>query len=241
MSTTFACRACRTPIRRRSSTPQRVGIGAPLLRVDKGAVRARIEALPWVEKADVETKLPGTLRITVHERVPVAYVRRDDTHVAVLAADGHVITDLPAPLDGLVEVRGAAKVPAGRWHVATGRRGRSRARAAAGARDARRGAIDVAGDSVKLALSTGGEVRLCSPGDLAAKGAAAVAVIARLGTDTVRVHRRVRAVVAGRGRGPGCLTRVSARAAEGVCFRARAPLQSRRIPQGDVNLNLNLS
>ena len=35
---------------------------------------------------------------------------------------------------------------------------------------------------MKLALSTGGEVRLCSPGDLAAKGAAAVAVIARLGT-----------------------------------------------------------
>jgi cell division protein FtsQ len=157
-----------------------VAIGAPLLRVDKGAVRARIEALPWVEKADVASKLPGTLSITVHERVPVAYARRDDAHVAVLDANGHVITDLPAPLAGLVEVRGVAKVPAaGGTLQPSGAAGVVLALPPELA--ARVGAIDVSDDAVKLVLSAGGEVRLCTPADLAAKGAAALAVIDRLG------------------------------------------------------------
>jgi cell division protein FtsQ len=157
-----------------------VDLGAPLLRVDEGSVRARIEQLPWVEHADVDTELPGTLRITVRERVPVAYARRDDAHVAVLDARGYVITELPAPLDGLVEVRGAAKIPP--------IRGTLKPAGAAGVVQAvppelaaRVSAVDVRGDGVALVLATGGEVRLCAADDLDAKGAAALAVIARLG------------------------------------------------------------
>src|SRR5262245_24462168 len=61
-----------------------VEAGAPLLRVDTGAVRERIEGIPWIERAEVDKKFPGTVHITVHERVPVAFVRRNDAAFTVL-------------------------------------------------------------------------------------------------------------------------------------------------------------
>ena len=88
-----------------------VRLGAPLLRVDTGAVAARVERMPWVASAKVSRALPGTLRITVTERVPVAWVRRDDAHVVLLASDGTAIADAAAPPAGLVEVPRRAARP----------------------------------------------------------------------------------------------------------------------------------
>jgi cell division protein FtsQ len=159
--------------------------GAALLRVDTGAVRGRLEQLPWVERADVDAKLPGTLRITIHERVPVAYVRRDDATVVVLDAAGFAIADLPAPLAGLVEVRGAQRVPPVAGTLAPfGAAGVVQALPAELA--GRVAVIQLSGDQlgggdVALALHGGGEVRLCAPVDLEAKGASALAVLQRLG------------------------------------------------------------
>ncbi len=154
--------------------------GAPLLRVDTGAVAARVERLPWVASAKVSRALPGTLRITVTERVPVAWVRRDDAHVALLAADGTAIADTDAAPPGLVEVRGARHIPATGARLAP-----ARAAGAAAAMPAelaaRVVAVDVTADATTLVLGGGDQVRLCTPTDLAAKGAAAIAVMQQLG------------------------------------------------------------
>jgi cell division protein FtsQ len=157
-----------------------VETGEPLLRVDTGAVQARVEEIPWIERAEVDKRYPGTLQITVHERVPVAYVRRDDATVTVLDANGFAITDLPSPPAGLFEVRDAEKVPpvGGTLEPANAA---GVVRALPPALATRVVAIDLGGDGVALVLDTGGEVRLCAPVDLEAKGAAAVAVLERLG------------------------------------------------------------
>jgi cell division protein FtsQ len=53
-----------------------VPIGTPLARLDTAQVRARVAALREVESVEVERGWPTTLRIVVHERVPVAVVQR---------------------------------------------------------------------------------------------------------------------------------------------------------------------
>ena len=49
-----------------------VSVGEPLAKVDVDAVRARVAALPPIESAGVERGWPGTLRIRVRERTPIA-------------------------------------------------------------------------------------------------------------------------------------------------------------------------
>jgi cell division protein FtsQ len=54
-----------------------VPMGRPLARVDTGAVRRRVAALPGVESVRVVRAWPSTVRIEVTEREPVAVVQRD--------------------------------------------------------------------------------------------------------------------------------------------------------------------
>lgn len=58
--------------------------GSPLIRLDTGAVQRRVEALPDVASAKVDTSFPSTVTITVVERVPVGVVK---------AAGGFVLVD----------------------------------------------------------------------------------------------------------------------------------------------------
>ncbi|RKS74506.1 cell division protein FtsQ [Actinomadura pelletieri DSM 43383] len=70
-----------------------VDLGTPMARLGTGAVRERVERLREVESAEVERDWPGTVRIVVRERVPVAVVERGgryhqvDRH-GVVVADG---------------------------------------------------------------------------------------------------------------------------------------------------------
>jgi len=54
---------------------------------DAGAVERRLESDPWVARATVSRSLPGTIRISVVERAPVAMIR-DGRGFTLLAADG---------------------------------------------------------------------------------------------------------------------------------------------------------
>jgi cell division protein FtsQ len=56
-----------------------VADGTPLLRVDVGAVRARVARLPQVASVQVTRGWPATLVITLTERVPVAVVQSGGT------------------------------------------------------------------------------------------------------------------------------------------------------------------
>lgn len=70
-----------------------IDLGTPMARLGTGAVRDRVERLREVESAEVERHWPGTVRILVREREPVAVFERDgryhriDRH-GVVVADG---------------------------------------------------------------------------------------------------------------------------------------------------------
>ncbi len=50
--------------------------GDALLGFDPGAIRSRLVALPWVREAAVQRQLPGTVRIRIVERLPLALWQR---------------------------------------------------------------------------------------------------------------------------------------------------------------------
>lgn len=58
-------------------TAAAVPMGMPLARVDLDAVESRVLRLPQVKSVLVERQWPGTVRIEVRERVPVATVSRN--------------------------------------------------------------------------------------------------------------------------------------------------------------------
>jgi cell division protein FtsQ len=49
--------------------------GTPLVRLDTEAIRRRVQRLPEIASAKVDTAFPSTVTITVTDRTPVAYVR----------------------------------------------------------------------------------------------------------------------------------------------------------------------
>lgn len=59
-----------------------IAIGHDLFGIDKGQVRRRLEALPWVRQARVRTKLPATLVLEVEEYVPVVLVAGGELFLA---------------------------------------------------------------------------------------------------------------------------------------------------------------
>ncbi len=68
-----------------------VDSGVPLLSIDLERIRAQLEMLPWVKKAEVSRILPGKLKINITEREPFALWQQDGT-VRLIDETGHVIT-----------------------------------------------------------------------------------------------------------------------------------------------------
>jgi cell division protein FtsQ len=67
-----------------------VARGMPILGLDLGLAKTRLEALPWVRVADVERLLPDTIMVRLSERRPLAFWQRHGTLVLV-ADDGTII------------------------------------------------------------------------------------------------------------------------------------------------------
>lgn len=51
-------------------------VGDPIMGFDIAMVRDRIEALPWIQSAAVERRLPGVVRVRIVEREPIALWQR---------------------------------------------------------------------------------------------------------------------------------------------------------------------
>lgn len=156
-----------------------VRVHDPLVFVNSGAVATRVHRLPWVRSVSVRRDFPSTLRVAVTEYVPTAYVRAS-SGVVLVADDGRVIARAPKPAPHTVEVRGVRRLPdIGSTLAPTGVAAIvPQLPHALGARVA---AIDVSGGGLALVLRAGGEIRLGNADDLAAKAAAAQAVLAHLG------------------------------------------------------------
>lgn len=73
-----------------------VDTGAPLLRVDTGAIADRVRGLDAVARAEVTRVWPHTLRISVVERRPLGVIRTDDGY-GVLGSDGVVYRTVAGP------------------------------------------------------------------------------------------------------------------------------------------------
>jgi cell division protein FtsQ len=162
------------PVEYRAEARRAVDVtrGEALLLVDTGAVEARLEALPWVEDAEVWRDLPGTLRATVVPRVTVAWARTAAGRVQLVGRTGVVFGEATEPPVGHPELPVVSPVAA---RVAAALPDGLRERVSAVVVD------DPAGSGIRLRLVDGPEVRMGEPRELRAKAAAAAAVIAAHG------------------------------------------------------------
>jgi cell division protein FtsQ len=85
--------------------------GAPILGFSPAELRDRLEALPWIEKASVQRRLPHHVHIAVTERAPYALWQRQG-RFALIDRSGRVIVENDvASFAGLPLVVGAGAAP----------------------------------------------------------------------------------------------------------------------------------
>ena len=88
----------------------RIDRGDTMAGVDTARSADRIERLPWVERATVTRRWPGTIEIEVTEREPLAVVVVAEGRVALVDEDGRVLevmrSQTPTGLPEVTGVRG---------------------------------------------------------------------------------------------------------------------------------------
>lgn len=157
--------------------------GDPVLGFLPGRVAARVETLPWVERARVVRDLPGAVRIDVVPRVPVGWVRAG-ARFLVVDAGGRVIERADAGPWGIPELTGLADLAPLGGEV----RPRSLAAAAAALGPELRlrvGNVDLADGSVTAQVAFGPQLRFGTPERMGLKARVAAAVLASLGPEPV--------------------------------------------------------
>jgi cell division protein FtsQ len=80
--------------------------GAPILGVSVEEVRNRLEAMPWVEHATVQRRLPQHIHIVVKEREPFALWQRQGRFALIDRAGRVIVENDVAPFAGLPLVVG---------------------------------------------------------------------------------------------------------------------------------------
>lgn len=73
-----------------------VAIGQPILGFDTEAAKARLEELPWVESASVGRFLPGTIRVRLEERKPLALWQHGGAFSLIDGEGGVIVSSLSA-------------------------------------------------------------------------------------------------------------------------------------------------
>jgi cell division protein FtsQ len=84
--------------------------GTPLIRVDLGAVRDRVQSVAGVQTATVARDWPGTVRVTVTPRVPIAVVAANSA-LYLMDASGVPYATVAERPAGLVSLRLATPGP----------------------------------------------------------------------------------------------------------------------------------
>jgi cell division protein FtsQ len=74
-----------------------VRLGEPLVRLDTGVVRDRVEAVEEVETVRVERRWPATVRIVVRERTPIVAVQHDNRFLQIDRYGVTVVTSAARP------------------------------------------------------------------------------------------------------------------------------------------------
>jgi len=177
---------------RRTTTGQilavsRVHRGKAMIDIDEGAAVRRIEALPWVGRATVRRRWPGTIDVGVTERAPVAAAAGPSGTWVAVDATGRVLTSVPAPPPDEPALAGVppAGVPGTRLAGPVGALLRVAAALPPSVR-ARVASLALAeGGQVEARLRPAGTVRLGPPEDLAAKLLAVETVLGQV--DLVRL------------------------------------------------------
>ena len=153
-----------------------VHTGDALVWLGTSTAAARVESLSWVADARVEREFPGTVRIVVVERKPVAWVDADP--VVLVDRQGRVLDTVAAAPPAFPQLVGAESAPEGA-HVRP--RAAARVAAAFGPNAAGVAAVTVRDGSATAHLADGIEVRFGYPTALVQKVRAALAVVAALG------------------------------------------------------------
>lgn len=145
--------------------------GQAMVDLDAGAAVRRLDRLPWVARARVSRSWPGTVRVTIVERRPVAAVKAGPSGWLLVDATARVLDRSPTPppdepvLDGIGPpvAPGADLAPpaAGALAVAVQMPATLLPRVVA--------IVPVADGGVELRLKPSGVVRLGPPDQVAAK------------------------------------------------------------------------
>jgi cell division protein FtsQ len=158
-----------------------VAPGVPIMAVDPVRGAVRLEAIPWVRRAEVRRFFPNRVRISLEERLAAASAARPGGGFVLLDESGRVLAEAPQRPQGLPEVTGLGAPPApGHWLPAA----RPVLRTVAALPDGLRRQVTmagVAGSGVTLRLGAVPEVRFGPPRELAAKAAALASLLERLG------------------------------------------------------------
>ena len=160
-----------------------IAVGDSIVTFRSGRAAGRVDDLPWVASAKVARDLPNVVRITITERVPVAWVKTGSRTV-VVDATGRVLWRADAPPAGLPELVGVADVagPGGRVRPEV-----LPATAAALGPDlgSRTASVLLDDGAVTVQVGGGPQLRFGTPTQVAAKARVAAAVLAALGANPV--------------------------------------------------------
>jgi cell division protein FtsQ len=94
-----------------------IDLGTPMARLATGTVQSRVERLREVESAKIERHWPGTVRIVVRERAPVAVFERGG-RFQLLDEHGVTVADGPSRPAGLPTLTVASPGPSDRATLA---------------------------------------------------------------------------------------------------------------------------
>jgi cell division protein FtsQ len=147
--------------------------GTPLVRLDVDAVAARVRELPRVAGVEVARVLPGTVRLTVDEREPVAVIKAAEGAHLVDVTGKDYATVVQPPI-GLPELKVSSDAVASAVRVLTQL-----------PEPVRKDVLTVTADSpsdIRLSLGGGREARWGSPADTPRKAAVLQVLLTRKGS-----------------------------------------------------------